>query len=485
MKHILVLLGSAIFSANALGANVAWEPLQQLSETPTWSYLGYNNSRCMATWDATIHVIWGEAEIPNNLYYIKSADKGLTWSDAVKVSLTPNGSAYPSIAVEDSLVYVLWQDWRDGNFEMYFRRSSDDGQTWDDEVRLTTDPARSRFGSMAASGTFVHVVWEDNRNATDEVYYKRSVDAGQTWDEDVRLVQIPSDSCFPCVAAKDSNVYVVWSDSRAGSREIYFKRSQDAGQTWSEDTRLTNDPASSWMPAIEVEDSVIYLAWMDNRFEGNYEILTEYSFDRGQTWSSPSRTSNGIGYSMNPSFACRDSSIYISWHDTRAGNFEIYFAESHDLGATWSTDTNLSQTSAASYSPFVALTDSFVNLIYHDLAPGNSEILYLRGRIPVKPEPGVHEEQKRLGLLFDVEQSDFSRPVLSFFLPEAAEIEIALYDPAGRRLATLAQGWMDKGSHRIALRGEEGEEGTPRRGIYFCTLRANGRQVTRKIIALR
>ncbi len=478
---VMISLLIAISGTGTLDAEVLWEPLQQLSETPTWSYLGYNNSRCMAVWDATVHVIWGEAEAPNNLYYIRSADKGVTWNDAMKVSLTPSGSAYPSIAVEDSLVYVLWQDWRDGNLEMYFRRSSDDGQTWDDEVRLTTDPARSRFGSMAASGTFVHVVWEDNRNATDEVYYKRSVDAGQTWDADVRLVQIPSDSCFPCVAVKDSNVYVVWSDARSGSREIYFKRSADAGMTWSEDTRLTDDPASSWMPTIEVQDSVIYLAWMDRRFDYNFEIFTEYSLDRGETWSSPSRVSNAAGYSMNPSLAARDSSIYVSWHDTRDGNFEIYFAESHDLGATWNADTNLSQTLTASYSPFVALTDSFVNLIYHDLAPGNSEILYLRGRIPVKPVPGVGEERKHLGLLFDVEQSGFARPVLSFYLPEAAEVELALYDPAGRRVATLAQGWMGKGSHRIALR-EGGAEGS---GVYFCTLRANGKQVTRKIIALR
>lgn len=285
------------------------------------------------------------------------------------------------------------------------------------------------------------------------------------------------------MAAQDSNVYVVWSDARSGSREIYFKRSEDAGKTWSEDTRLTDDPASSWMPTIEIEDSILHLEWMDSRIDANFEIFHQYSLDRGKTWSNPSRVSNGAGFSMNPSLACRDSSIYMSWHDVRDGNFEIYFAYSDDLGAAWSKDTNLTQTSEPSYSPFVALTDSFANLIYHDPAPGNSEILYLRGRIPVKPKPGVDEGRKHQGLLFDLEQSDFSKPVLSFYLPEAADVELALYDQAGRRVATLAQGWIGKGSYRIALSGEKGEEGKET-GIYFCTLRANGRQVTRKIVAL-
>lgn len=477
----LMILGSAlifVINVNVLSADVAWEPRRQLSNTPTWSYLGYNNSRCIAVWGNAVHVIWGEAEAPNNVYYIKSLDKGVTWTEAAALSLTPSGAAYPSIAVWDSLVHILWQDWRDGDLEMYYRRSVDNGQTWSNETRLTDNSSRSRFGSMSAQDSFVHVVWEDNRNVTDEVYYKRSTDGGESWGDDVRLVTIPTDSCFPCVAAKDSNVYVVWSDARSGTREIYFKRSQDAGQTWGEDKRLTDDPASSWMPTIEIWDSVIHVAWMDQRFDGNFEIFHKYSFDQGETWSADSRVNNAAGFSMNPSLAARDSSIYISWHDTRDGNFEIYFAYSNDLGATWSADTNLTQNFVQSYSPFVALSDSFVNLIYHDPAPGNSEILYLRGRIPVKPEPGVEESSKNHGVLFGIEWTG-NGPVISFTLPHAQNVELALYDSSGRKAATLARGRMSQGTHRVDLNESLS------RGVYFCTLKAGDRRTTRKIVFLR
>jgi hypothetical protein len=64
---------------------------------------------------------------------------------------------------------------------------------------------------------------------------------------------------------------VVWIDSRDGNYEIYYKRSTDAGATWSSDTRLTNAPLNSWWASISAADSVVHVLWTDYR-DGNYEI---------------------------------------------------------------------------------------------------------------------------------------------------------------------------------------------------------------------
>jgi len=50
---------------------------------------------------------------------------------------------------------------------------------WEPDVRLTNDPASSRttwtnsVHAIATSGDTVHIVWYDDRDGNDEIYYKR------------------------------------------------------------------------------------------------------------------------------------------------------------------------------------------------------------------------------------------------------------------------------------------------------------------------
>jgi hypothetical protein len=117
----------------------------------------------------------------------------------------------------------------------------------------------------------VHVVWFDNRDYNNELYYKRSIDGGVNWEEDVRLTYDTSNSSYPSVAVSGSTVHVVWIDTREGNYEIYYKHSIDAGVNWGAETRLTNNNAYSTGSSISVSGSVAHVVWEDNR-DGNYEI---------------------------------------------------------------------------------------------------------------------------------------------------------------------------------------------------------------------
>jgi hypothetical protein len=68
----------------------------------------------------------------------------------------------------------VWQDHRDGNAEVYYKRSTDGGLSWDPDTRLTNNSANSQFASVAVSGAVVHVVWEDGRDGNSEIYYRRN-----------------------------------------------------------------------------------------------------------------------------------------------------------------------------------------------------------------------------------------------------------------------------------------------------------------------
>lgn len=93
-----------------------------------------------------------------------------------------------------SYIFVVWDDSRDGNFEIYYKRSTNSGQNWEADTRLTTDPAVSAIPTVTVLGTFVHITWVDFRNGNPEIYYKRSTDYGSSWEAVVRLTNDPASS---------------------------------------------------------------------------------------------------------------------------------------------------------------------------------------------------------------------------------------------------------------------------------------------------
>ena len=116
------------------------------------------------------------------------------------------------------------QAWTTG-WEIYYKRSIDGGVTWGPDVRLTTAPGISARPSLAAreNGT-LHVVWFDMRDGDMEIYYKESLDEGLTWQPDTRLTRAAGGSELPSVGVSQQAVHVVWVDGREGRPQVYYKR---------------------------------------------------------------------------------------------------------------------------------------------------------------------------------------------------------------------------------------------------------------------
>jgi hypothetical protein len=124
--------------------------------------------------------------------------------------------------VSGTVVHVVWYDERNANFEIYYKRSNDGGLSWLGDTRLTTDPSISESPSITSSGTVVHVVWHDNLDW--EIYYKQSTDGGINWIPGTRLTNNTAYSWYPQITVSGTVVHVVWYDNRDGNAEIYYKQ---------------------------------------------------------------------------------------------------------------------------------------------------------------------------------------------------------------------------------------------------------------------
>ncbi len=189
---------------------------------------------------------------PDQLYitYISDPDgyfdKRIDWGKHPGVpGHAPSGM--PVILQDGNNVYVAWEDVRNGQYDIYFNRSTDNGLTWDfpDKGRLDagTPNGYSSGPKLSSSGSYVYCVWGDTRLGSPEVYFNYSSDYGNTWQTaDLRIDGgAVGASTDPAITSDGSNVYVVWADTRAGNYEdIYYTYSTNNGSSWSAPIRIDN-----------------------------------------------------------------------------------------------------------------------------------------------------------------------------------------------------------------------------------------------------
>jgi hypothetical protein len=86
----------------------------------------------------------------------------------------------------------VWEDYRDGS-EIYYKYSSDGGLNWVEDIRLTDAGSFSMYPSVSVSDSVVHVLWEDFRDgAGAEIYYKRNPTGNPTGVENINS-EFPSE----------------------------------------------------------------------------------------------------------------------------------------------------------------------------------------------------------------------------------------------------------------------------------------------------
>ena len=150
----------------------------------------------------------------------------------------PDGGICPDLSIDRDALEIVYS--RDG--ETYFASSRNEGKSFSPAKRLSTPLSSAVIGhergpKVAAAGA-IHVVWMGPRGAPLSVFYVRSTDGGQTFSEPVDLTKGSSGVDGVSVAADaEGHVYVVWLDGGRGpdgptSSNILFRDSNDNGETF-------------------------------------------------------------------------------------------------------------------------------------------------------------------------------------------------------------------------------------------------------------
>ncbi|MDO9390261.1 MAG: hypothetical protein Q7U71_00615, partial [bacterium] len=247
------------------------------------------------------------------------------------VNITSNSSQgyswRPVIACgSDTSVHIAWQDNQQGTFKIFYI-SSIGGSAWSGNICLSPQGIYAGFPSIAMSGNQPAVVWQDFRDGRNQIYFKKYSASG--WGTDSAISQSSYGAFAPCLAGDQAgNLYAAWEDLRDGNFEIYYRRFSVQTQAWGNVIRLTEDPYYSRQPFLLCQgDSTVNLFWADDR-DGSYEIYQRKSVSNIWQPETTLTAFNGSS-SLNPSAAVDyPGNLHLVWSDFSgwdAVNPEIFY----------------------------------------------------------------------------------------------------------------------------------------------------------------
>ncbi|MFP2929155.1 sialidase family protein [Pyxidicoccus sp. 3LG] len=349
----MVLPGSA-------GAQV-FSPARSLSSTAS----GFQ-SPVVSALGSDVHVAWEDEALGNrDVAYRRSTDGGATFGPTLNLSLdgvTPEAEAHSlQVLAHGDRVYLTWVE---GGLR--FRASEDRGATFGPVLELT---GYSESGlRLAASGDDVYMAWY--RSMEDEIgdiFFIRSATAGSVFAD----VELPNDRrTYGDVelAARGDHVYIVWNDygSNDGS-DLFYRRSTDAGITFEPIQRLITSRGNSREQKLAVQGNSVYVVWEECDFgEGGCEVLLRRSTDAGVTFGAVVNVSNTPADSRSPQFVVRDSRVFVAWHDRAPDSTgaDVFLSMSGNGGATFATPVRVTRTEIQSWGVRLVPAGTGVRLVW-------------------------------------------------------------------------------------------------------------------------
>ncbi|MFL6315557.1 MAG: sialidase family protein, partial [Nitrososphaeraceae archaeon] len=234
-------------------------------------------------------------------------------------------SSEQKVATSGSNVYVAWEDTSSGaNSDILFARSGNNGATFGNvTTNLSNNTGESTNPRIAAFRNNVYVAWEDYsllNSIKNQILFSRSTNNGMTFDNTIRLSNNTGESTNPKIAAFRNNVYVAWEDTSAGANsDIAFTRSPNNGATFGNVINvnaITGQPlpGQPLNPQIFASGSNVYIAWTNhNVTTGNDVVLFAKSSNNGIAFSDIRSLSNPGGESVLPQIATSGNNVYVTW----------------------------------------------------------------------------------------------------------------------------------------------------------------------------
>jgi len=319
-----------------------------------------------------------------------STNQGQSWSTGEQIE--PGSTHYliydyDGAVGSDGNMHVVWSSLKTSDLEeeyhIYYQKSEDLGQTWDDEILLSESDSSSSIGAqISVTGNNVHITWEQYYESQSyyAAEYVKSADGGDTFGSP-STISSSNTVAETTITSEGTTVVIGWMESTSEGYAIKAKSSSNSGGSFSSEQVVQSADGSSlaFLESNNDGSNNYYMTWRDiDNIDSPSKIMASRSANSGSSWNTPINV-DGIDngdvneFRASPTVEANGDRVLVVWSDVHDGSGasndqDIVYSVSANDGSTWSDMDDISEHyyEADSGSPSIDYSGDYLYLVYLD-----------------------------------------------------------------------------------------------------------------------
>jgi hypothetical protein len=283
----------------------------------------------------------------DDIYVIRSTNKGANWSSPIKVTDEVEDDNWPNIYVNSGgkIIITYSHETVAGYNDVWLVDSSNDGVSWSEPHAVTTTPAISEWEPTIeedSAGDY-YVVYEASEGGNDsEIYIRNASDYNGDWSDRIAITNNTYMDVDIDILYQDGVFYFAWAPADPDYQEIWFAKTATPlvpGILDKNKTQVTDNEIYDYETSINRDNQGnIYIGWVGllNSSESGFhnvnrtsnEVFIASSFEAGETWDIRRITNNNVSDAYPGIIqTSADGLYYISALRANKGFLDVTFAQ--------------------------------------------------------------------------------------------------------------------------------------------------------------
>jgi hypothetical protein len=296
----------------------------------------------------------GAAEGENQIKYVHSTNGGESWSAWRNISFVagyrdqPLWQEHPTLFInEANHLYVVWEgrdEWYTESSQIKFIKSMDGGLSWSQWTNIAPSSSSRSRPTLIATSEKLYLFSYGSRNGNRQILYASSLDDGHTWSGWQQVAANFQDQRHVSAAVDSKGmIHIVWRQlpfwsetEEDHSAQVYYATFD--GILWSRPVRVGAHPGIAQLyPSIAVDhDETVWITWLETTDPYNFPKdapttgAVYYTAKSQQGWSAPIRFApgnNNLYPSLRRNLTSSTEQIDVVWLETATTNHLIRFTQ--------------------------------------------------------------------------------------------------------------------------------------------------------------
>ena len=425
---------------------------------------------------------WDDTRNGNDDVFAQRVDSsGATkWATNGIAVCTATGSQSPcelAYAPVDSSFYIVWDDQRGSDWDIYGQRLSLNGtMQWSSNgigiCTATGDQTNVQI-TIGKNGATAYTTWQDHRGTDNDIYGQRLDASGPIWTANGIVICDASGAQSNPVIAPTNEIdgaIICWSDARGSDIDIYGQKVDSDGNILrpSNGEVLSNASGNQTTPAVvgDGSDGAI-VAWTDSR-NSSVDIYTQRML-----------SDLVLPIELISFFASfDDGTIKLQWSTvTEVNSYGFEIQRRTGKNSEWNA-IGFAKAAGASSTPHeYVFRDQVVtaNLVEYRLKQMDTN-----GGFTYSNSVSIKLVPDRFSLSYNYPNPFNPRTRIDYALPVASYVTITIFNALGQEVAEFVKGEKEAGYYSLSFDGTRLAS-----GVYVYRMRAGSFVQTKKMLLLK